>query len=108
MDEGRFRTPAIVSVAIALFVGLAGVASAAPRSGPTALTKHPTVGRSVGGASANDEGDDESEALMDRSEQYAAVRTAPAATVSAEAFQAAARQARALPLTPGAWSELTN
>ena len=32
--------------------------------------------------------DPESQALMDRSEQYAAVRTAPAATVSAEAFQA--------------------
>ena len=66
---------------------------------------HPTA---ASPSDEGDEGDDESEELMDRSEQYAAVRTAPAATVSAEAFQAAARQAAALPATPGQWQELTD
>jgi len=104
----RFRTSAIVSVAFALLVAAAGVASAAPRTGPVGLTKHVTNGGASNAAPSNDGGDGQSQELMDRSEQYAAVRTAPAATVSAEAFQAAARQARALPLVPGTWQELTN
>jgi hypothetical protein len=104
--ERRFRNSAIASVAIAMLVALAGTASATPRSGPAGLTKHATR-VAPHNASSTDEGDAESQALMDRSEQYAAVRTAPAAAVSAEAFQAAARQARALPVTAGSWQELT-
>jgi hypothetical protein len=104
----RFEKSAIVAVVVGLTVALAGVSSAAPRSGPTALTKHVARASGSDGASPTDEGSDESEELMDRSEQYAAVRTAPATHVSAEAFQAAARQAAALPAVPGAWQELTD
>ena len=108
MPAPQFKKSAVISVAVALLIGLAGVASAAPRSGPVGLTRHATHGAGLNGASPSDEGSDESEELMDRSEQYAAVRTAPAATVSAEAFQVAARQARTLPATPGTWQELTD
>ena len=105
----RFKTSAIASVAIMLLVAVTGVASAAPRRGPAGLTARAAkVGAPAASASSSDEGDAESQELMDRSEQYAAVRTAPAASVSAEAFQAAARQAAALPATPGTWQELTN
>src|SRR4051794_15022076 len=107
MRTRRFEKSAIVAIAVALTVALAGVSSAAPRSGPTALTKHVARASSADGASPADAGSGESEELMDRSEQYAAVRTAPADRVSAEAFQAAARQAAALPAMPGAWQELT-
>ncbi len=104
-------TTVVVAVAAPLAVIMATGASAnaaAPRSGPTGLTKH-TTNHSTGfvtkGAAADDS---ETRDLMDRAAQYAAIRTAPATDVSAEAFQSAARQARALPLAGGQWNELTN
>ena len=85
---------------------LAGSAGAAgPARGPLGLLAHP----SATAPSATDDGDEggETRELLDRAEQYAAVRTAPAATVSSEAFLAARAQAAALPQAGGAWSELT-
>src|SRR5262249_30713875 len=52
--------------------------------------------------------DGQSDEIMDSSEQFAAIRTAPALTVSADAFTAAAAQARKLSRTGGHWREVTN
>ncbi|MDP9221920.1 MAG: glycosyl hydrolase [Actinomycetota bacterium] len=57
-------------------------------------------------ASEGDSG--ETEELMDRAEQYAAVRTAPGTAVSSQAFTTARAAAQALPQASGSWSELTN
>ncbi|MGB9378197.1 MAG: hypothetical protein WCB04_11860 [Mycobacteriales bacterium] len=87
-----------------------GSANAAPRSGPTGLTKHVSPNNpQARSASTTDTGDDgATQELMDRAEQYAAVRTAPGTTVSAEAFQAASAQAKKLPQAAGSWQELSN
>lgn len=101
---------ATLTVISAAAAGTSGASSGGNRpTGPTALTQHVHKGATAATASGS-EGDDggESAELMDRAAQYAAVRTAPAATVSAEAFQAAARQARALTSTGGGWRELTD
>src|SRR4029078_7181018 len=100
-------------IALSLVVAFTAGANAAPRRGPAGLSAHRDTGGtslapSAEGSEEEDEADDESQELMDRAEQYAAVRTAPAASVSAEAFQAAAAEARAPPLTPGSWDELTD
>ena len=50
----------------------------------------------------------ESEEIMDSAAQFAAIRTAPALTVSANAFTAAEAQARRLPRFGGSWREVTD
>ncbi len=99
-----------VTVGSLLVAGTSASGAARGPAGPTGLTKHLSANfSSAAAAAAADEGDGgETEELMDRAEQYAAVRTAPGTTVSAGAFQAAARQAAALPAAVGSWSELTN
>lgn len=92
-----------------LATGPSGASPSATPAGPRGLTAHPHKAASAATASGPEGSDGgETAELMDRAAQYAAVRTAPAATVSAEAFQSAARQARALPLAGGAWRELTS
>lgn len=102
---------AAVPVAVFLVAG-PSAATANPRGGPAGLTRHLTPGAaqkaSAAKTGATKSDDPATQELMDRSQQYAAVRTAPGTSVSAEAFQAAARQAAALPLAGGSWSELTN
>jgi hypothetical protein len=97
---------AVVPVILSLAVGTSSANAAAPLAGPTGLTKHGThhTTKTLGATSD----DNETEDLMDRAEQYAAVRTAPGTKVSAGAFQAAAKAAGALPLAGGRWQELTN
>jgi len=50
----------------------------------------------------------ESEEIMDRAEQFAAVRTAPATKVSPAAFAAATAAARKLAHSSGRWQEVTH
>jgi hypothetical protein len=68
---------------------------------PHGLSAH----KSASASSDTDNG--ETQELMDRAEQYAAVRTAPGTTVSTAAFRSAQQQAAALPAAPGQWQELT-
>src|SRR5262252_1087701 len=98
--RGLRRSTVVVGIVIAVLIAVTSTASGAPGSGgPPGLTKHRK-------AATEEEG--ETKELMDRSEQYAAVRTAPAQSVSADAFQAARAQADALPAAAGSWSEVTN
>ena len=104
-------TGAVASVIFSVGVNAAGPSSAAPLTGPRGLLAHAHHQTAGNGAARtlddSDEGDDESEEIMDRSEQYAAVRTAPGRSVSAAAFRAARSAAQALPLAGGSWKELT-
>lgn len=89
----------------------AASAGSSRANGPTGLTRHVNPHSAAASASGIEgEGGGEARELIDRAQQYAAVRTAPGVSVSAEAFQAATRQARALPLplARGAWRELTD
>ena len=103
----RRKLSLVLSVAVpaALVASTVGTAGAAGRGGPQGISSHRTVTSTL---DDGDKGDGETQELLDRSAQYAAVRTAPAATVSSEAFRAAAAQAAALPLAAGAWKEVTN
>src|SRR4029079_12907058 len=104
-------TAFIIGVVVAVLMAVAGAASGAPgRGGPPGLTKHAEKNTASARASGEEteEGEGETEELLDRAEQYAAVRTAPAQSVSAEAFRAARAQASALPAAAGLWSEVTD
>ena len=91
-------TAVIIGVVVAVLMAVAGAASGAPgRGGPPGLTKHAEKNTASARASGEEtEGEGETEELLDRAEQYAAVRTAPAPSVSAEAFRAARAQASAV------------
>src|SRR5262249_37173395 len=98
-------TTVIVGIVMAVLLAVGGAASGAPAPGePPGPTTDPE--KRTQGESEEDAG--ETEELMDRAQQYAAVRTAPAASVSADAFRAARAQANLLPAAAGAWSEVTN
>lgn len=108
MSRARLRKSAIlagavVPVALLMAAGPGQAATGAPRnsSGPAGLTK----AMSATGESGED---NETQEILDRSAQYAAVRTAPAATVSSEAFRTARAQAAKLPSFGGTWRELTD
>jgi hypothetical protein len=110
----RLRSTALASGAVgaailSLALAAASPSAASPLGGPTGLMKHPTHS-AVTSLATTDDGDDngESEEIMDRAEQYAAVRTAPGTSVSSQAFTAAHAAAQALPLATGSWKELTN
>ncbi|MDP9241371.1 MAG: glycosyl hydrolase, partial [Actinomycetota bacterium] len=108
----RLRATAIVigaavPIVLSLAVGTGNAGAAAPTSGPRGLLAH-AHGHGPQTLGTSDAGDDETEELMDRAEQYAAVRTAPGTQVAAGAFRAAQAAAQALPLAAGAWQELTN
>jgi len=75
-----------------------------PHPGPAGLLSG--VRGSHRGAASADGG--ESDAIMTSAAQFAFVRTAPAISVSANAFAAAAAQARRLPLEGGHWREVTD
>ena len=92
-----------------VLMAMAGSASVAasprphPHPGPAGLLpalRHASL-------STGDNGDDTNEAL-DSAEQYSAVRTAPATSVSPAAFAAAAAAAGRLPVKGGRWREITN
>lgn len=110
MTSRRRLQLAVLAAAVpATLLASVGAAGAAGQGGPRGLA-HRSAGPS-GSLTAADEGGDEggeTQELIDRAQQYAAVRTAPAASVSSAAFQAAAAQAAALPQAAGTWTELTN
>src|SRR5262245_66146739 len=90
------RSTVMFGTVTAGLLAVTSSASGVPKpGGPPGLTKHPK---------ADTEQEGETRELMDRSSQYAAVRTAPAQSVSADAFVAARAQAAALPAAAGAWS----
>ena len=71
-------TAFIIGVVVAVLMAVAGAASGAPgRGGPPGPTRHPEKDTASARASGEEteEGGDETEELMDRAEQYAAVRT---------------------------------
>src|ERR1019366_6058853 len=76
-----------------------------PKPGPAGLLP---VSHSKVKAAASSDGGGESDEILDGAAQFAAVRTAPAASVSPAAFTAAAAQANQLPLTGGGWREVTD
>jgi hypothetical protein len=87
----------------ALAAGPAASASPAPKPGPAGLL--PALHGSVKASSKNG---GESDEILSAAEQFAAVRTAPATSVSAAAFAAAVTQARRLPRAGGRWQEVTS
>ena len=97
-------------IALTAMVGmLPASATSTPNPGPAGLLPalHSKVNAKVKAAASSDSGG-ESDQILDGAAQYAAVRTAPAASVSAAAFTAAAAQANQLSLTGGGWREVTN
>jgi hypothetical protein len=115
MNRHRWVGPQVIAagavIAALTMVGAMPVsaASAGRHPGPAGLL--PAV-RGVHNSSnrpADSGGDDgESEEVMDSAQQFAAVRTAPALSVSADAFTAATAQARKLPQLGGRWREVTD
>src|SRR5262245_50574241 len=98
--RGLSKSTVIVGTVVMVLIAVTSAATGAPqRGGPPGPSKH---------RRAETEETGETEQLMDRAEQYAAVRTAPALSVSADAFQAARAQANALPAAAGTWSEVTD
>jgi hypothetical protein len=98
---------AAVAAALVMTAGAgSAVAGDGARGGPAGLMAHGSS-HAQAKASESDDPGGETNDLMDRSEQYAAIRTAPATQVSSAAFAAAAQQAKALPIAGGSWTELT-
>jgi hypothetical protein len=95
---GTLRAVALVSAAAMMLISSAG-AGAQSSPTPAALSRH-LAGADGGGGASED--------ILNGAAQYAAVRTAPAVTVSSDAFQAAFAQARALPRVGTSWSQLTD
>ena len=80
--------------------------SAAPAGKPGPAGLLPGVRGLHNGTNDGDGG--ESDEIMDRSEQFAAVRTAPGTKVSPAAFAAATAAAKKLTHSGGRWQEVTN
>jgi hypothetical protein len=89
----------------AMVTALPASAGPTPKPGPAGLLP---VSHSKVKAAASSDGGGESDEILDGAAQFAAVRTAPAASVSPAAFTAAAAQANQLPLTGGGWREVTD
>ncbi len=88
---------------------LPAAAAGSPHPGPAGLLpshQHSTHAASTKDGDNGDNG--ETEEILDQAEEYAAVRTAPATSVSSDAFAAAAAQANGLRETGGPWREVTN
>jgi hypothetical protein len=106
-----YRKPARLVIAAGSVIALATMALAVPASasptpnrGPAGLLpalqhKAPRANSSNGG---------ESDQIMTGAAQFAAVRTAPAVSVSSDAFAAATAQANGLSSTGGRWHEITD
>ena len=93
------------SVLVLATMALAPSASAgAPYRGPAGLlpAAQPKVHADSSGGSG------ESDNVLNGAAQYAAIRTAPALSVSADAFASAVTQANGLAYTGGSWREVTN
>ncbi len=110
--DSRWRRGALVAgtvipVAVAL---TAGPGMAGNYRGPGGLLPDNPRGHVALNAEDGDSGGGggETQKILARAQEYAAVRTAPAASVSSEAFSAAYRQARALKQSGRSWQEVTN
>jgi hypothetical protein len=104
-----YRKPRHLVVAAGSVLALATMAfapsaSASPYPGPAGLL--PAAQPKIHANSSD--GGGESDDIMNGAEQYAAIRTAPALTVSADAFAAAVTQANGLSFAGGSWREVTN
>jgi hypothetical protein len=94
-------------IALTTIAGMLPVsASSASKPGPAGLLPVPHSGKIR--AAANSQGGGESEEILNAAAQFAAVRTAPATSVSPAAFTAADAQASRLSLTGGRWREVTD
>jgi hypothetical protein len=105
--RGSLLAGAVTLASGSLVLAMAGPGLASSHGVPGhADPVHGAMGRLT--ASSNDNGGGgETQDLMDRTAQFNAVRSAPAATVSSAAFTAALAQAAALPLSGGSWTEQT-
>ncbi len=117
MNRHRWAGPQVIAagtvVAVLTMLGSAPVsaASASRHPGPAGLlgAVRGLHNHDRANGPADKGGDDgESEEVMDSAEQFAAIRTAPALTVSANAFTAADAQARKLSRIGGHWREVTD
>ena len=116
MNRHRWVLPQVIAVGTVITVltmlGSGPVSAASGRHtghpGPAGLLTG-IPGAHTGLNRPADSGDGgESEEVMDSAQQFAAVRTAPALSVSADAFTAAAAQARKLSRIGGRWHEVTD
>ena len=115
MKRHRWVGPQVIAagtvVALLTMVGSLPVsaASAGRHPGPAGLLPAVRGVHNTANKPADKGGDSgESDEVMDSAQQFAAVRTAPALSVSAAAFTAAAAQARKLPQIGGRWREVTD
>jgi hypothetical protein len=110
-NGGRLRWLVIVGAAPVLAISSTQF-SVANSQGPPGLTarlrQSAPSAAAASTASANSDIGSETQALLDGAQQYAAVRTAPATSVSSDAFAAAFAQASALGQGGGRWREVTN
>src|ERR1700690_1408155 len=97
----------VIGSAVAVVAALGSPALAGAHSrhpGPAGLVpalRHASI-------SPNDDAGGEPEDIMDSAEEFAAVRTAPATSVSAAAFTAAGKAASQLPQTGSHWRQVTD
>jgi hypothetical protein len=88
--------------------GVADGASAAKNPGPAGLTARLRQrAAQLNSINAHADAGNETDALIAAAQQYSQIRTAPATSVSSQAFTSAITQASSLRRTAGAWSELT-
>ena len=83
-----------------------GQATSSPRS--RTVTGRSAERELISAAAANEAGDVEKSEVLEGAQQYAAIRTLPAASVPAAAYLRARADAASLQATGGAWSEITS
>jgi hypothetical protein len=108
MRRNRRAAPRIaVASSVIVLVAMAGTASVAaspaPHRGPAGLLP---ASRNASLPTADNQG--ESDEILSQAQQFSAVRTAPATSVSPRAFAAATAAAARLPRAGQRWQEVTN
>jgi hypothetical protein len=105
IDQWRRVVAPVVGVGVLVALGV--VPAAAARS---AVQNRPAFAelKRAHNATQTDEGTDDANEVLERAAQESFIRTAPASSVSAAAYTAAAAQASHLGTTGGAWQALTD
>jgi len=106
MARSRLRSITIATLVLPASLLVAAPGNAAtPHPGPTGLLPHSLPAHNPNARDSG--GGEEAQELLQRDLDYGAVRTAPGATVSSDAFAQARASAAALPAASARWSELT-
>lgn len=102
----------VVASSVIVLIAATGSASAAaspgPHRGPAGLVPAMRQATAKASSSSSSTTGGEADEVLSSAEQFSAIRTAPATSVSADAFTAAAAAAAQLGEQGGGWQEVTN